>query len=126
MLPALPWASLVSPTGDERKGRISREIKAVGREMSITFSILSGFYFYFFNPVLGDEKHGSRKDPRDVNAMDKSATTLGGTGRCVQKQSKGKLTKKPLTCWLALLQSCFTAEDFEVLHFLGVLQEQQS
>lgn len=112
MLPALPWASLVSPTGGETKGRISREIKAVGRKMSITFSILSGFHFYFFNPVLGDEKLGSRKDPRDVNAMDKSATTLGGTGRCVQKQSKGKLTKKNLNMLVGSLAVLFHCRGF--------------
>ena len=44
----------------------------------------------------------------------------------MQKQT-GEKTKMPLKCcFVSLAVAYFTAEEFEVLHFLGVLQEQQS
>lgn len=133
MLPAVPWASLVSPTGDERhgmKGRTRREIKAVGREMSITFSILSGFHFYFFNPVLGDEKHGSRigqKGPYGCECQGQVTHKPWRHRQIYAEAKQGKIDKNTLNMLVrSLAVPCFTAEGFEVLHFLGVLHEQQS
>lgn len=42
-------------------------------------------------------------------------------------KNKNKLPNLPLMCWLVSLAVGYSiAKDFEVLHFLGVLQEQQS
>lgn len=42
-------------------------------------------------------------------------------------KNKNNLPNLPLMCWLVSLAVGYSiAKDFEVLHFLGVLQEQQS
>lgn len=65
-----------------------------------------------------------RKDPKGKEKFPKSLVNQGKKKRQKKPNKQGrniKNTLKMLFCF-----SFFAAEEFEVLHFLGVLQEQQS
>ena len=117
--------SLASLDGD-MSSRNSKEIKALIKAMPITSGILSGFHFSFlmYYQELGSIAPSSGR--KDLKGKEKSPQSLGGTGRYMQKQTREK-PKMPLKCcFVSLAVAYFPAEEFDVLHFLGVLQEQQS
>lgn len=66
---------------------------------------------------------GLKKEPkREREVAHKPCEPGKKTKAEINKQGKKiKTTLKMLFCF-----SCFAAEEFEVLHFLGVLEEQQS
>lgn len=127
----VPWLSPVSLTED-MSSRTSRQLKALRRAMLITFGILLGFHFSFFNVLLGDGKCCSgfgQKGPQ----RERKVTHKPWRHRQIHAEKKKKKTQKktqtkmPLKCcFVSLAVAYFTAEEFEVLRFLGVLQEQQS